>query len=482
VTLGASRSARRAGRGAALTLTATPVAGRADAIDFQSTFRVGTALVDEHAITVAFDSWSRDNYVTLPGLCYAGNRFQSRRAAYPPLLTERADIGPHVPPIVPDIARLSPGPSRSALSVEAGDLATPAVAIQLPASRLGIIVLTRATAAGGPVTLTLAESDDRTRATLAVGTRGRDQIPARIYIFDCADVPALFERLYGLRKELTGPTPLVHDRPFSAMFAAHEARVNDRWLEKPGILAAGRAHDGGHDLADRVVRRAGDDAALIAAGTKTSRERALATVAYVVDGGQARSGFFHGISDGKTWSEDGFTHKHARRWHLVRRTAETLTLLVKQLALIERHPELGRGAESPRWIESARHAADALCKLWERQKQLGQFVDIDSGDLIVGGSTSAGLAPAGLALAAGPLKEPRYLATAKAIGEHYYERFVRVGLTSGGPGDVLQAPDSQSAAALLDSFVTLYEITRDAAWNRSCPRRRPPAGELGRRV
>ena len=41
---------------------------------------------------------------------------------------------------------------------------------------------------------------------------------------------------------------------------------------------------------------------------------------------------------------------------------------------------------------------------------------------------------------------------------------MRVGLTCGGPGDVLQAPDSQSAAALLDSFVTLYEATRDRVW------------------
>jgi hypothetical protein len=50
------------------------------------------------------------------------------------------------------------------------------------------------------------------------------------------------------------------------------------------------------------------------------------------------------------------------------------------------------------------------------------------------------------------------------MGEHYYDRFVRVGLTCGGPGDVLQAPDSESAAALLDSFVTLYEVTRDRVW------------------
>ena len=123
-----------------------------------------------------------------------------------------------------------------------------------------------------------------------------------------------------------------------------------------------------------------------------------------------------------------------------------------------------RRAPSERWAEAARRAADALVKLWERNKQLGQFVDIESGELIVGGSTSAGLAPAGLALAAAQLKQPRYLAIAKAIGEHYYERFVRVGLTCGGPGDVLQAPDSQSAAALLDSFMTLFEATRDRVW------------------
>jgi hypothetical protein len=91
-------------------------------------------------------------------------------------------------------------------------------------------------------------------------------------------------------------------------------------------------------------------------------------------------------------------------------------------------------------------------------------VDIESGELIVGGSTSAGIAPAGLALAAAQLKEPRYLEAAKAIGEHYHERYVRAGLTCGGPGDALQAPDSESAVALLDSFVTLFEATRDRVW------------------
>jgi hypothetical protein len=510
VTLATGRSARRADHGATLTLTATPVAGKSEAVDLLSTLKAGPGRIEEYSITLSFNAWSRDNYVVLPGFCYAGNRFQSRRPAYPPLLTEAADIGPHVPPIIPGIRRLSAGSGTSLFGVDTGSLATPALGIHLPAFHLGIVVLTRSFAAGGGESFAMRESDDRTRATVTIsgsvapnqGTQAVEdsakvrpfapaaargapggQIPARAHVFDCADVPALFERMFALRKELMGPTALVHDRPFSALFAAHETRVNGRWVEKPGYLAAGDRSTAyttwqtgwGGGLATTLP--------LIAAGSKTSRERAFATTAFALGDGQAPSGFFHGISDGKTWYDDGFVppvsaappppgaprpqavgYKHARRWHLVRRTAETLTLLVKQLALLERHPELRAGAASERWAGAARRAADALVKLWERDKQLGQFVDIESGQLIVGGSTSAGLAPAGLALAAAQLKQPRYLVSAKAMGDHYYERFVRVGLTSGGPGDVLQAPDSQSAVALLDSFMTLFEVTRDRVW------------------
>ncbi len=84
--------------------------------------------------------------------------------------------------------------------------------------------------------------------------------------------------------------------------------------------------------------------------------------------------------------------------------------------------------------------------------------------LIVGGSSSAAMAPAALVHAAAYFKEPRYLKIAEESALHYFERFVEIGLTCGGPGDALQCPDSESAAALLESFVTLYEATRDRAW------------------
>jgi len=483
VPLAGLRQARRGGRDGAITLAATAVAGQTDAIDLASTVRAREGAMIDHRVALDFRTWSRDNYVLLPGACYAGNRFQARRAAYPPLLSEPADIGPHVPTIVPDIPRLSAGPGPSALSIDAGALAMPVLAVHVAAARLGVIWLPRATGGPAPISLAVVESDDRARATLTISARARDEIPVRVHVFDCADIPALFERLHALRKDLPGKSALVHERPFSAAFAAHEARVNARWQEKAGALAIGDRATAYSTWQTGWCGGLATTLPLIAAGNKTSRERALATVGFMLDGGQAASGFFHGISDGKTWYEDGFAaplptvagatrparpqpapYKQARRWHLVRRTAETLTLLVKQIALVERRPDLREGGASERWAEPARRAAEALVKLWERHKQLGQFVDIESGELIVGGSTSAGIAPAGLALAAAQLKEPRYLAVAKAIGEHYYDRYVRVGLTCGGPGDALQAPDSESAAALLDSFMTLYEATRDRLW------------------
>lgn len=488
------RQGRRGGRDGAITLAATAVAGQPDAIDLASTVRAREGSMIDHRVALDFRTWSRDNYVLLPGACYAGNRFQARRAAYPPLLSEPADIGPHVPTIVPDIPRLSAGPGPSALSIDAGALAMPVLAVHVAAARLGVIWLPRAATGPAPIALAVVESDDRARATLTISARARDEIPVRLHVFDCADIPALFERLHALRKDLPGQSAIVHERPFSAAFAAHEARVNARWQEKLGALAVGDRATAYSTWQTGWSGGLATTLPLIAAGNKTSRERALATVGFVLDGGQAASGFFHGISDGKTWYEDGFVaplptvgatrparpqpapYKQARRWHLVRRTAETLTLLVKQIALVERRPDLRDSGASEHWPEAARRAAEALVKLWERNKQLGQFVDIESGELIVGGSTSAGLAPAGLALAAAQLKEPRYLQVARAIGEHYYDRFGRIGLTCGGPGDVLQAPDSQSAAALLDSFVTLYEATRDRVW---IDRARAAAHQLG---
>ena len=142
-------------------------------------------------------------------------------------------------------------------------------------------------------------------------------------------------------------------------------------------------------------------------------------------------------------------------------------MLVKQLALLERRARAARpAAASERWAGGGAPArADALVQAVGAQ-QAARPVRRHRERRAGRRRLDVGRAGAGRAWRWRPrsCKEPRYLQVAKAIGEHYYDRFVRVGLTCGGPGDALQAPDSESAAALLDSFVTLYEATRDRVW------------------
>ncbi|HZL19913.1 MAG TPA: hypothetical protein VFG23_19415, partial [Polyangia bacterium] len=514
LTLERGLRARRQLRTGTLSLQAVPVAGARDAIDLTATFRARAGAPDGVGLALRFDDWSRDNYLLLPGACYAGNRFASRFVGYPPLLTEPADIGPHVPPIVSDIPRLNvhAGPSR--LEIALDDLATPAAAIYLPASGLGIILLVDLTSSPARTGLAVFENDERTRAGLVVGApfaaagqRSSDKpsgdtppeprlpprptarpgqpmaLRARLFAFDCRNVGQLCERLFAARKSLSGPTARVNRLPFSAAFAAHEARVNRRWVERPGFLAIGARDSAYMTWQSGWCGGLAGTLPLLGAGDARSQARALRTIAFALDGGQSPAGLFHGVSDGTTWFDDGFTaplppppaatapapaYNHPR-WHLIRRSADTLAFLLKQLALLDRRRSGAPAAEAgpavdPGWSKAARLGADALTRLWDRHHQLGQFVDVESGELIVGGSTSAGLAPAALALAADYFKEPRYLQTARAVAEHYFDRYVQIGLTCGGPGDALQCPDSESAAALLESFVTLFEVTRERIW------------------
>jgi hypothetical protein len=490
VPLTASGAGRASAAGGAVTISAAMVPGRPDAIDLVASFRPrGRTASASVGVRIALGAWSRDDYLVLPGAAYAGNRFESRHVAYPPLLTERADIGPNVPTIVSDIPRLNVRAGPSALERAAADLALPAAGLCDPAARRGLVVLFDPATPLGPTGIGISEADDRKAATLAVtapfaagrGALVRDgetaTVRVRLYLFDCPDVPALHAKLFALRNDLGGAGGRVHELPFSAAFAAHEERLNRRWLETPGLYAVGVGDSAYSTWQTGWASSAAAALPLLAAGTPQSRDRARRQTAFLVAEAQAPSGFFHAVSDGKSWFEDGFSaplpsraagagpYRHAQRWHLVRRSADTLVFMMKALALLERHPEPRAAPRLPADLgEAARRAADAFVRLWERYHQLGQFVDVDSGDLLVGGSTAGGAAPAGLALAAAAFKQPGYLRVARAAAEQLYDRYVRAGLTCGGPGDALQCPDSESAAGLLESFVTLYEATRERIW------------------
>lgn len=97
--------------------------------------------------------------------------------------------------------------------------------------------------------------------------------------------------------------------------------------------------------------------------------------------------------------------------------------------------------------------------MWKRHGEFGQFIDIEKEEIIIHGSSSAALAVGALALAYKLLNKPEYIAVAKESADYYYTHFQEKGLTYGGPAEALQAPDSESSFAFVESYTVLYEVT-----------------------
>ncbi len=76
------------------------------------------------------------------------------------------------------------------------------------------------------------------------------------------------------------------------------------------------------------------------------------------------------------------------------------------------------------------------------------------------------MAPGGLALASVYFNEPEYLEIARAGARQLYDLFAITGFTSGGCGDILQNADSETAAGLMTSLITLFETTGEEQYLR----------------
>ena len=478
-------------------IQAVEVPGRKDAIELAGRFEIveGNAAQVSAGITFAFDDWSADNYVLMPAAVYNGNRFESRKTEYPPLLADPADIGPETPTIISDIPRLNSREGHSGIELLARDLSTPAVGFHAPDTNKGFWCLTDEHTENGPVGISVKENKKRTHGEITITSpgvrqnvryticnselpsqdRGADLKPGdeivlkmRLFAFDCPEIQSLYDYFVLIRKDLNGTVRQKHELPFSEAFKILKDKYNrDNWRENKGFYTVGIGESMYAVWQIGWVGGIMVTCPLIFAGDEISRQRALRNFDFVFPEGQASSGFFHGIGDGEHWYGDGFKFSHAKNWHLIRKSADALYFILKQLTLFKSpcHALEPRAA----WMEGTKKCADAFVRLWKRSGQFGQFVDIETGNIIVGGSTSASTASAGLALASQYFNCHEYLAIAEASGSYYHENFVKRGLTTGGPGEAMQCPDSESAFGLLESFVVLYEITGDNVWiKRAC--------------
>lgn len=441
------------------------------------------------SVDLSFEDWSTDNYVLMPGAIYNGNRFPYRRIRYSPKLLDPRDIGPDIAPIISDVPKLNIGSGPSRIQQRTGDMTTPSIGFWAPNQKKGFFLLTDVATRLGDSGIDIEESRDRKKATISLTApvvrevykyritdnrfpsddKGANfkagdslNIKFRVHFFEAPELQDFFNYFTQIRKSYinNGKHRLI--LPLSSAFEVQEKKFNElNWEPNFGYYSVGPRN---MFLQDWQIGWTGGMIStfpLLWMGNENTQQRVIQNFDWLFPDGLAPSGlFWDSGAHGNKWYGGDIRKPHTANWHLIRKTGDGLYYIIKQLMLMKK---MGIPIKDS-WEKGSKGAALALLKIWKEEKQFGQFVDNPSGKVRVGGSTSGGIIPAALVLAYQYFGEESFLEVAKSSAEYYYENFVKKGLTTGGPGDALQNPDSESCYALIESFALLYETTQNKKW------------------
>ena len=442
--------------------------------------------------------WSREDYLLVPAAVYDGNRFRIRKVPYAPMFRhEDYELDP--PITSTDIPHFSKDAEESVISLRAGDSAIPGVfwydrsahtgraLLYECRSKEGALgengVVIRESAAGLAVCIMdpIVRADGMYRFGDISSTVPCMDPPGRLeagqtatltveqYCFDASDLMAFFHicaRLMHRSQPLAGPRTIVEPAlggipTLRGGFRLVEQKYNTySWRPDPGFYMTGEGTNLYSTWQTGWVGGINPAYALYRGGNPVSRDRAKQTMDFMFRTMQAESGFFYGMSDGVNLYGDDFADINDKAFTMVRKNADALYFAAQILLLMKQR----RDIPDALWVQGLRKAADAFVRLFDRHGQVGQFIDVETEEIRVGGSCAGGLVPAGLLLAAAYFDEPQYRQTACRIAEWLDQTYVQKGLIGGGPGEILSAPDSESAYAVLESFVSLYEATDDDRW------------------
>ena len=467
------------------------VIGNPDAVEYSVTFKCTSGHVKAASVSVDidFDKWSEKNYVLLPSAAYNGNRYEWRRLRYSPKLYEVQDIGVDKPIILTDVPKLNSNGAVSRIQERSGDMAVPSIGFISDTSKTGIWLLTKQGNNLGDYGMDVAESRNREKATLSITSpivreqflykqndahfpswdkpkdfKAGDEVTItfRLYSFKAPQTTAIFDKYAEIRKDFSDNKLLANSLPYSACMGVLEQKFNEKnFVPKYGYYSVGFREN---FLQDWQIGWTGGMIStypLLFAGNKQTQENVLRNFDWLFPNGISPSGFYYDAGrNGTEWLGGDIRKPHTKNWHLIRKSGDAVWYITKQFMLMDK---MGIPVKQS-WSDGNKKVCDAFVKLWDKYHQIGQFVDSQTGDILVGGSSSGGIVPAALALASKYYHEPKYLQTALAIADYYNTNFIQKGISCGGPGDAVQNFDSESIAGLLESYVSLYEISGDGKW------------------
>jgi len=414
---------------------------------------------------ISFPEWEKDCYMMMPACVYNGNRFKKVERKYPPMYRVE-ETGVDGEPMITNVPALNPDGSGK-IEVTSGDMAVPCVGIYNRIKEQSFFLFTEQEIKGKNIGFTVEQGkisisypanrkltyrmcrlekccDDK-----GISVKKGEKLCSsyRIYTASCHSMAEFYKQFFKLRKAV------MHDKRAGFLYTKElwdimEKHFNEKCFSGEYYAEMSKKWQCGW------VGGGMSTYPLLKYGSKLSKERASQTIDYMTNK-QAPSGFYYGIVENGIIKDDSFGAEGMQNLHLVRKSGDALYFLFKNFTAV--HPK-------QKWIESAKKCSDAFVTLFKEYDTFGQFVNVLTGELVVGSSFAGAIVPAALVKAWKFFGENQYLLTARTAVSYYMELFLKTGVTNGAPGEILCAPDSESAFALLESCVVLYEEDKNPKW------------------
>lgn len=467
-----------------LQTTVRKVSGDKTARDYTFTWELEKGRAENVSFAIDFeqDEWTPDNYVFVPAIVYDGNRFARKDIGYPPFWYDKAEWRADMPTTItssqPGLGKR--GEASRAIELATGNASTPLMAYFSEKEGKAWIVQTHQGNALGDYGLSIRESEDRSEAVFSITapvtrTGNGSDMPAtveegekvsisfRAYAFKAKRLGDMMDRFMAVRKDFNRSER--HDVvPYSHLWGLMEQLYHTRrWDDRIDMYWLGDVRDNASwNFVWQLGWCGGGQATypILLKGTDEEKERAVKNLDAIYDRSQAKSGLFYAYGNGREFVGFGYGEPLGDNVTFTRSQGDWLYLSQLQMNLLAQRGEKVKSS----WVEGTRRQADAFVRLWDKYGQFGQFIDVETGDLCVGNSCAGAIVPAGLALAAKRYGSPRYLEVATVAGRWFYDNYVKKGYTTGGPGEILSTPDSESAFALFESYMVLYEETGSKEW------------------
>jgi len=462
-------------------------------IDVAMSYKVITGHSQTTGVGVefVFDRWSKDNYLLAPAALYNGNRFRVIDKSYPPYLSNTQDCPLNMPVTISNVPHLNVDCSPAVIEMLTTNCSTPMLSFWDANKHYGFIVLTDEQTAVGKTGYIIKEDLSKHQLMLRIVAPGIRQqryvmcgrrasgdtckllkagdavdIRMKLFIFKSLTLKDFYRKVFNVRKALSGKNVFIENMPFYAVadrILVHHDK--EKWYEgKPYSYICNRPK--GTSRYNHIQLAWGGVPVYSLPQLIMPTEERLQRISSSLDAitsMQTKSGLLYAfLYKDRFYSDDFNNYDKKPMSAMMRREGETLFFTLRHIDLLRKTHRESLIHES--WLTMCRRLADGIVNVWKRYGQFGQFVDAETGNMLINNSTNGAVCISALALASRSFNNKSYMEIAEEAGTYYLNNQLSKGYVGGGPGEILQCPDSESSAELAESFTTLYEMTKNKRW------------------